>query len=249
RCLRAVPSLRRLRHPHRAQRPALRHPRTQAPGRESGRRRHARLLRHTAARTVAVARGGDAGRSRASLRHRLRARPSCARRRRHIGARLSRAREAAGDPRAQSHPTQRYASAVARLRALIEGCPPVLDAAIDQLLERIALSSSDDEAASHDRINLLTLHSTKGLEFSRVYIVGVEDYEIPGYQAATNNIKDEIEEARRLLYVGMTRARDRLILTRAARRFGRDAGGSTFLEEMNLGTLDLRDPNLRPALL
>ena len=152
--------------------------------------------------------------------------------------------------RAQRDPTQRYASAVARLRALIEGCPPVLDAAIDQLLERIALSSSDDEAASHDRINLLTLHSTKGLEFSRVYIVGVEDYEIPGYQPATNNIQDEIEEARRLLYVGMTRARERLTLTRAERRFGRETGGSAFLEEMGLLPRDqLRDKDVALPVL
>src|SRR5213075_2209820 len=136
--------------------------------------------------------------------------------------------------RAQRDPTQRYASAVARLRALIEDCPPALDAAIDQLLERIALSSSEDEAARHDRVNLLTLHSTKGLEFARIYIVGVEDYQIPGYQATTNNVVEEIEEARRLLYVGMTRARERLVLTRVERRFGLEAGGSTFLEEMSL---------------
>ncbi len=134
--------------------------------------------------------------------------------------------------RAHKDPTQRYAAAVARLRALMADEGP-LDAAIDQLLERIALSSSDDDSAE-GRVNLLTLHSTKGLEFSRVYIVGVEDYEIPGFQAATNNIKDEIEEARRLLYVGMTRARERLVLTRVERRFGRDAGGSTLLEEMQL---------------
>ena len=147
--------------------------------------------------------------------------------------------------RAQRDPTQRYASAIARLRALIEDCPPELDAAIAQLLERVALSSSDDEAASHDRINLLTLHSTKGLEFERVYIVGVEDYEIPGYQAATNNIQDEIEEARRLLYVGMTRARQRLTLTRALRRFGRETGGSAFLDEMGLLAGDqLRDKDV-----
>lgn len=152
--------------------------------------------------------------------------------------------------RAQRDPTQRYATAVARLRALIEGGPAQLDAAIDRLLERIALSSSDDEAASHDRINLLTLHSTKGLEFSRVYIVGVEDYEIPGYQAATNNIQDEIEEARRLLYVGMTRARERLTLTRAERRFGRETGGSAFLEEMGLLARDqLRDKDVALPVL
>ena len=138
--------------------------------------------------------------------------------------------------RAQRDPTQRYASAVARLRALVDEKASLGDS-IDALLERVALSASDDTAPqAHNRVNLLTLHSTKGLEFSRVYIVGVEDFEIPGYQAATNHIQDEIEEARRLLYVGMTRARERLTLTRAARRFGRDTGGSTFLEEMGLLT-------------
>jgi len=146
-------------------------------------------------------------------------------------------------------PTQRYASAIARLRALIEDCPPALDAAIDQLLERIALSSSEDEEARHDRVNLLTLHSTKGLEFSRVYIVGVEDNQIPGVKTVTNNIVEEIEEARRLLYVGMTRARERLVLTRVEKRWNQPSGGSSLLEEMGLRPLDLRDPNLRPALL
>ncbi len=146
--------------------------------------------------------------------------------------------------RAEPDPAQRYPAAVARLRALID-VPPLhdvergsggeaLEDSIDRLLERVALSKSEGDAAAPDRVNLLTLHSTKGLEFSRVYIVGVEDYEIPGYQATTNNVKDEIEEARRLLYVGMTRARDRLILTRTERRSGRDAGGNMFLEEMGL---------------
>ena len=133
--------------------------------------------------------------------------------------------------RAETDPAQRYPAAVARLGALMVDAG-TLDASIDQLLERVALSTSDGVDLAPDRINLLTLHSTKGLEFSRVYIVGVEDYEIPGFQAATNNITDEIEEARRLLYVGMTRARERLILTRCERRFGRDGGGSSFLEEM-----------------
>lgn len=149
--------------------------------------------------------------------------------------------------RAQRDPSQRYATAVARLNALVS--KGTLEESIDLLLERVALSTSDGVELAPDRVNLLTLHSTKGLEFSRVYILGVEDYEIPGYQAATNNITDEIEEARRLLYVGMTRARDRLVLTRAQRRFGRDTGGGGFLDEMGLRPLHLRDPNLRPALL
>ncbi len=145
--------------------------------------------------------------------------------------------------RAQRDPAQRYATAVARLNALVsEG---TLEESIDLLLERVALSTSEGVELAADRVNLLTLHSTKGLEFSRVYMLGVEDNEILGYQAA----KDELEEARRLLYVGMTRARDRLVLTRVERRFGRDTGGSSFLEEMGLRTRHLRDPNLRPALL
>ena len=135
--------------------------------------------------------------------------------------------------RAEPDPAERYPSAVARLNALIKD-EETLEDGIDRLVERVALSTSDGIEVAPDRVNLLTLHSTKGLEFSRVYIVGVEDYEIPGWQATTNNIKDEIEEARRLLYVGMTRARERLVLTRVERRFGRDSGGSALLEEMGL---------------
>ncbi|HET9385035.1 MAG TPA: UvrD-helicase domain-containing protein [Gemmatimonadales bacterium] len=148
--------------------------------------------------------------------------------------------------RAESDPAQRYPTAVSRLGALMVDAG-TLEQSIDQLLERVALSTSDGVDLARDRINLLTLHSTKGLEFSRVYIIGVEDYEIPGYQAATNNITDEIEEARRLLYVGMTRARERLVLTRAARRLGRDTGPSTFLEEMGLLARD-QLPSLLQAL-
>ena len=147
--------------------------------------------------------------------------------------------------RAQRDPAQRYATAVARLNALVsEG---TLEESIDLLLERVALSTSEGVELAPDRVNLLTLHSTKGLEFSRVYILGVEDYEITGFQPT----QEEVEEARRLIYVGMTRARDRLVLTRVERRFGRDTGGTSFLEEMGLrpGPVHVRDPNLRPALL
>src|SRR5437867_3329075 len=149
--------------------------------------------------------------------------------------------------RAEPDPAQRYPAAVARLRALMdEPSPPppdrrspmgrggTLDESIDRLLERVALSTSDGIEIAPDRVNLLTLHSTKGLEFSRVYIVGVEDYQIPGLREMTEHRQAEIEEARRLLYVGMTRARERLVLTRVERRFGMDAGGSSFLEEMGL---------------
>ncbi len=64
--------------------------------------------------------------------------------------------------------------------------------------------------------------------------MGVEDFQLPGYYAAIDNRVDEITEARRLLYVGMTRAEDRLILTQTDRRFGRETGGGRFLEEMGI---------------
>ncbi len=150
--------------------------------------------------------------------------------------------------RAEPDPAQRYPAAVARLRALIDepeppSSPPdplstwrggTLKERIDRLLDRVALSTSEGIEVAPDRVNLLTLHSTKGLEFSRVYIVGVEDYQIPGLREAKENRQAEIQEARRLLYVGMTRTRERLVLTRVERRFGMEAGGSSFLEEMGL---------------
>jgi len=147
--------------------------------------------------------------------------------------------------RAAPDPAQRYPAAVARLLALMdEPSPPdslspvgrggTLRESIDRLLERVALSTSEGIEVAPDRVNLLTLHSTKGLEFSRVYIVGVEDYQIPGLRESTEHRQAEIQEARRLLYVGMTRARERLVLTRVERRFGMEAGGNSFLEEMGL---------------
>src|SRR5205823_3192943 len=91
--------------------------------------------------------------------------------------------------RAEPDPAQRYPAAVARLRALIDepspaepASPPdplsttwrggTLKERIDRLLDRVALSTSEGIEVAPDRVNLLTLHSTKGLEFSRVYIVG-----------------------------------------------------------------------------
>ena len=130
---------------------------------------------------------------------------------------------------------QRYPTAMARLQALTEASQAeTLGDSVELFLEKIALSTSQGAEVDPHRVNLLTLHSTKGLEFSRVYLVGVEDYQLPGYYAVQESRTAEIEEARRLLYVGMTRAEDRLVMTRVDRRFGRDAGGSRFLEEMDI---------------
>ena len=130
---------------------------------------------------------------------------------------------------------ERYPSSVERLHALLRAsAAPTLQESIDLLLSRAALSKSDGASVEDQRVNLLTLHSTKGLEFSRVYVVGAEDGQIPGLQALDEGVEHEIQEARRLLYVGMTRAKDRLVLTRAARRDGRHTGGDLFLQEAGL---------------
>src|SRR5256712_8265956 len=129
--------------------------------------------------------------------------------------------------RAEPDPAQRYPAAVARLRALMDGdASATLSDSIDRLLERVALSTSDGIEVAPDRVNLLTLHSTKGLEFSRVYIVGVEDYQVPGLHENKENRQDGIEEARRLQAVGCIRTGDLVVMTRVERRFGMEAGGN-----------------------
>jgi superfamily I DNA/RNA helicase len=137
--------------------------------------------------------------------------------------------------RSQRSAAERYPSSVARLNALVAGSvAPSLDESIDLLLGRLALSRWDGSSPDDRRVNLLTLHSTKGLEFSRVYVVGAEDAQLPGSRALEEEIDDEIKEARRLLYVGMTRAKDRLVLTSVGRRDGRPAGGTLFVGEAGL---------------
>jgi DNA polymerase III epsilon subunit family exonuclease len=132
----------------------------------------------------------------------------------------------------------RYPAAMARLRRLIETVGPgTLAEQLARFLEQVALSQSrGGPEVDRDRVNLLTLHSTKGLEFSRVYIVGVEDAQLPGSPPGKEPAKHDVEEGRRLLYVGMTRAKDRLVLTRALERKGQPTGGERFLKEMGLGS-------------
>jgi superfamily I DNA/RNA helicase len=127
---------------------------------------------------------------------------------------------------------------MARLDALVEAsAADTLEESIRRFLERVALSTSEGPDVAPDRVNLLTLHATKGLEFDCVYIVGAEDGQLPGARPGREVMRHEFEEARRLLYVGMTRARDRLVLTRALQRRGVPGGGHRFLDEMGLKPL------------
>jgi DNA helicase II / ATP-dependent DNA helicase PcrA len=86
---------------------------------------------------------------------------------------------------------------------------------IDEFLEQISLVSDVDALEDGDRssVVLMTLHSAKGLEFPVVFLIGLEDGVFPHLRSLTD--PDQLEEERRLAYVGITRARQRLYLTHA----------------------------------
>jgi DNA polymerase III epsilon subunit family exonuclease len=137
--------------------------------------------------------------------------------------------------RAVKSAEERYPAAMTRLRRLITNIPEVsLPEQLTLFLERAVLSRLDGLEPERMRVNLLTLHSTKGLEFSRVYVVGAEDEQLPGGSPKKGPKPEEIEEARRLLYVGMTRTQDRLVMTRVETRGEKPTGGHRFLDEMGV---------------
>ncbi|MEX1138725.1 MAG: UvrD-helicase domain-containing protein [Bacteroidota bacterium] len=109
------------------------------------------------------------------------------------------------------------------------------DATLEQFLEEVALVSDVDSwQGETNAVTLMTLHSSKGLEFPVVIITGLEEGILPFYTSAID--RTELEEERRLLYVGMTRAKEKLILTRTKMRyrFGEATypGPSRFLSEI-----------------
>ena len=86
-------------------------------------------------------------------------------------------------------------------------------------LEEVALVADIDSLDNDvDYVVLMTLHSAKGLEFSQVYLGGLEDGVFPSYMCITSDDPTEVEEERRLCYVGITRARENLTITFARRR-------------------------------
>ena len=86
-------------------------------------------------------------------------------------------------------------------------------------LEEVALVADIDSLdETSDYVILMTLHSAKGLEFPEVYMVGMEDGIFPSYMTVSEGDLEELEEERRLCYVGITRAMENLTLTCARRR-------------------------------
>ncbi|MBP5473016.1 MAG: ATP-binding domain-containing protein, partial [Lachnospiraceae bacterium] len=105
---------------------------------------------------------------------------------------------------------------VSKAVAFCDGRP---DASLSDFLEEVALVSDLDSAdLTEERVLLMTLHSAKGLEFPVVYLAGMEDGLFPGYMSISSGDEEDIEEERRLAYVGMTRAEKELIMTCAKAR-------------------------------
>lgn len=121
---------------------------------------------------------------------------------------------------------------------------------LSEFLEQVALVSDIDNVAGDDgRVLLMTLHSAKGLEFPCVYLAGLEDGLFPSYMSIVSEDREDIEEERRLAYVGITRAMRELVLTCARQRMVRGEtqynAVSRFVREIPPELLDGYVPSLR----
>jgi DNA helicase-2/ATP-dependent DNA helicase PcrA len=130
-------------------------------------------------------------------------------------------------PRLREERSDEAADRLANLQELLvameqfSGSNP--EAGLSAFLEQVALVSDlERSAAGRESATLMTLHAAKGLEFPLVFMVGMEERLFPHVRALDD--PEQMEEERRLCYVGMTRARERLYLTNARRRriFGQD---------------------------
>ncbi len=121
-------------------------------------------------------------------------------------------------------------------------------ATVAEYLDNVSLATNEDTIDRGGAVTLSTLHAAKGLEFPVVFVVGLEEGYLPHGQSAED--PEELEEERRLLYVGMTRAKDELTLTLADRRlvYGRVQMRTTsrFVAEIPAEILEERETR-RPA--
>ena len=114
-------------------------------------------------------------------------------------------------------------------------------ATLEEFLERVSTDSDTDKYdEASGKVTLMTMHSAKGLEFPVVFLPGMEDGLFPGSRSLDS--ENALEEERRLCYVGMTRAKEKLFLTSAAYRVMYGQGDytreSTFLRELDGALLD-----------
>ncbi len=122
---------------------------------------------------------------------------------------------------------------------------------LEDFLDRAALVSDADNFDDRAAVTLLTLHTAKGLEFDHVFLTGLEEGTFPHSRCLNN--AEELEEERRLCYVGMTRARDTLTLTRAIYRriYGTErlqaSAPSRFLQEIPRDLIETAKGSLADA--
>ena len=124
---------------------------------------------------------------------------------------------------------------------------------LGEFLEEVALVADiDNVEEGNNRVLLMTIHSAKGLEFSHVYMTGMEDGIFPSYMTIVSDDPDEIEEERRLAYVGITRAKEDLTLCYAKMRMVRGEtqmnAVSRFVREIPTELMDNKPqaPKTRP---
>ena len=121
---------------------------------------------------------------------------------------------------------------VSKIAAYEEQCAAgQVKPSLSQFLEEVALVADIDSLEENpDYVVLMTLHSAKGLEFPHVYLVGMEDGLFPSYMTITSDNDEDLEEERRLCYVGITRAEQELTMTCARKRMTR---GETHYNRMS----------------
>jgi DNA helicase-2/ATP-dependent DNA helicase PcrA len=129
--------------------------------------------------------------------------------------------------------------------------PDTINPNIFTYLNRITLITRDDvEEDDKGKVNLMTIHSAKGLEFDTVFVAGVEDAIIP-HGRALEESEDNIEEERRLFYVAITRAKRKLYLTSClTRRMMReltDCVPSRFLDEIPVDLIKTHQPDIEAS--
>ncbi len=121
---------------------------------------------------------------------------------------------------------------------------------LSEFLEEVALVADIDRIDDDgNRVLLMTLHSAKGLEFPHVYLAGMEDGVFPSYMTITSDNPEDVEEERRLAYVGITRAKDDLTITCAKQRMLRGETQynpvSRFVKEIPEALLDSKIPSVK----
>ncbi len=130
--------------------------------------------------------------------------------------------KAEGDEEAEAR-IENIDELMSKIAAYEETCEEMNEpATLSGFLEEVALVADIDNLESgSDHVVLMTLHSAKGLEFSHVYLAGMEDGIFPSYMTIVSEDMEDLEEERRLCYVGITRAMKELTLTCARRRMVR----------------------------